>query len=169
MVIASVPSVTKYWLNEQPGRHHPHVPRGEHPTDQCVCKNTLMIMNREGKERSICENVTFLNAAHLHRSLERKKLAELCLSWSWLFVTINEPHDTVWSCGFNPSTSICRLGDGGLLTYLFSLSISKPQTTLPIVWEGSCRLGKCVVLGWRGRWGVWIHHTADTMYLFCSS
>lgn len=44
--------------------------------------------------------------------------------------------------------SVRRLEDGDSLTYLFSLSISIPQTVLPIVWEGSCMLGKCEVL-WR--------------------
>lgn len=61
---------------------------------------------------------------------------------------MNVPHATVWSCGVKAGASVCRLEDGSTRTHLFPLSVSMPETMLPIVWEGSCMLETCEAL-WR--------------------
>ena len=125
-VKASVPRVKKNCLNEQPGQHQSCVLWRKHPTDQHVFENTLMLMYREGKEKSICGHVIFLNAAHLHMSLEAKKLAELFLSCSWPLLAINVPLSTVWSYGFSPQRFCLQTGRWWV-TYL--PAFSKHQQT----------------------------------------
>jgi len=68
----------------------------------------------------MCEHVTFFSAVHLDVSLECKKLAELFLSYSWLFLTINEPQATAtaWSCNFYPCQSFRSQAGRWGLAYL---------------------------------------------------